>query len=148
MEDVQCPVPYRLHGNAQQDQGKIIQSIENITHLAPCHKPLADPYRQKRHSRSSQHGYILAQMFSAVLVPFLYNPGHRNLIENICLKPYSQCNMPSSSRTPQHFLRRKADGSFRKTNSRKVHRFRLSYPYILKIPYKAVRYRLLLIRQQ
>src|SRR5699024_1496456 len=96
MTETQHPVPYRLHGNPQQNQSKIIQTVENIAPSGAVPQSVAYPDRKKRHGRSSQHGYVFPQMFSAVLIPFLYNSGHGNRIENICFKPYSQCNVPSS----------------------------------------------------
>src|SRR5699024_4241284 len=81
MTDTQHPDPYRLHGSPQQNQSKIIQTVENIAASGAVPQSVAYPDRKKRHGRCCQHGYVFPQMFSAVLIPFLYNSGHGNRIE-------------------------------------------------------------------
>ena len=46
--------------------------------------------------RSHQSCNMFSAMLSSILVPFLNQSGYRYRIENICLEPRAECNMPSA----------------------------------------------------
>ena len=89
-------VSNRLHSNPKHDQYKIIHSIENIVPLCAMPDSVRNPHWEQGDCRSHQSCNMFSAMLSSILVPFLNQSGYRYRIENICLEPRAECNMPSA----------------------------------------------------